>query len=653
MKATRNTPLLWAAAAVLLTAGIAGVSCTKGNPDPFQRGSVRFMASLSTSATRTIYSGEGETNGSGQMLTERIDWTDGDPIRVYSPQAVQTDGSTHVADYAVESHETVGSSGSALTSRAVVVPAAGSTDLFWVDDNTHDFFAVYPSPATAGFTTGHTLADDGVVFAPQTAGSSTVMTFTGLIPAGQTVARKGTTGNVWLPDMRPAYMLAKASFTKSEVDEDGINLQFSPKFSAFEFIVSAGEYPSVTLTSFSLTSTTGSLTGAFTIRDGADDSSADWFGPTTEGIANADITGGGNTITVDFGSEGITITNAIPLSLTVLALPQEVSGLTVSFTGVEIGTRTLNLTTTGGTPLAWPPYLKHHIHGMSFPTFADVVIMEQITWNGEYYSDAILDSITWLPNSTGDAVIPGGDAVSWAGDGTIAGMYLTRGYLTRNPVSSVDPAQMSLSGTDQLEVLSYYGTDPNSVGKEFYFDWTDLGRIMTWDSGFDGLTTGFGDAVLTIDGMTYRVPSKEDWAKMITGNRPGSTVNGTEGRRYSKVKVNLSGSSYSGEINGLLIYPDCGTFTTTATNFDTPAADFSEIPYAEYCSLCDDPTGCVFLPCAGFHSGSDWSDGNAYGDFWSSSLDTNPAGLTFHSGNVIPDAGNDMASLFPVRLIRE
>ena len=166
--------------------------------------------------------------------------------------------------------------------------------------------------------------------------------------------------------------------------------------------------------------------------------------------------------------------------------------------------------------------------------------------------------------------------------GLINGMYLTRGYLNRDPVDSVNPAQMSI-GTDQLQAISYYGTNLYNFAKKFYFTWNDLGKIMTGDSSFSG-ATGFEDAELTIDGVKYSVPSSVEWNMLTLFDRPGATVNGTARRRYSKVCVNLAGSDYagfSGKINGLLLYPDGGTFTTTATNFNSGGAAFFEISYSE------------------------------------------------------------------------
>ena len=246
--------------------------------------------------------------------------------------------------------------------------------------------------------------------------------------------------------------------------------------------------------------------------------------------------------------------------------------------------------------------------------------------------------------------------------GTMGGYYLTRGYLTRNPVSSVNPAETSLSGTDQMETLSYFDLSVTSEAYRFYINWKDLGKIMTGNSEFDG-STGFEDATLTFSGdaHTYHVPSREEWMKITTFDRPGATVNGTANRRYSKVTVNLSGSNYSGignsgTINGLLLYPDGGTFTTTATNFNTKNSAFSEISYAEYRSLCDSPTGCVFLPCAGYiNAAGNGTSGGSYACYWSSTWFNSSDACRLLVSDMDINHGLHFTKNYyvPVRLIRE
>lgn len=667
MNVRQKTLLLLAGAALLLAVGVAGVSCTKG-PGFFRPGrSIRFVASMGAGGTRTIYSGEGTTGTDGLLTRERIDWKDGDLIRIYSPQAAQSNGSTHYADYAVQSHETVGTPGAELTSRATVAVATGSSDLCWADDSEHAFFALYPSPATDGFTPGHTLEQDGVVFAPEAAGQDEVMTFTGVIPAEQTVTRRNATGYVWLPDMRPAYMLATASSTQEAASDSGINLQFVPKFSAFEFTVSAGEFYSVTLSSFTLTCTTGYLTGSYRI-------SQEDFGVTTEGIADANVTDGGRSITLNFGPSGLTFTNTAPLTFTVLALPQEVSGLTITFTGDVIGTRSLELKMADGSPISWAPYKKHHIYGLRFPTLLDVIVVDQINWEGIYYSDGSVigdpllwpaistdhpvdghldDELNWGPGDGSSSPFDGlhlgrgylGDNLTWLTEGGIggpfAGLYLSRGYLTNTADG------YALSGNDPLEILRYYGNEDVATTPRHYLRFSDLG-------------------ITSVPG--FSVPTQAQWESIIGTTRVGAQVNGVPGRHYAKVTVSLSGTEYASysSIPGLLLFPDgavleCQELEWAVVNttngdlehhsaYDTPDAAFTptiSIIYDRLLELCS--YGCAFLPCVGKNSGSGWELGGAEGLYWSTTAST---GLGITGGTVSVTTGLTDTDYFPVRMIK-
>ena len=243
--------------------------------------------------------------------------------------------------------------------------------------------------------------------------------------------------------------------------------------------------------------------------------------------------------------------------------------------------------------------------------------------------------------------------------GTINGLYLTRGFLYRSIASSVNPSQMSITDNDQISAAFYYGKDLNTYGKRCYFYFTELGKIMTGNSSFSGAS--FEDAEITIDGVKYRVPSSEDWFLMTVYDRPGSTVNGVSGRKYSKVNVDLTGSDYTGisnslHINGLLLYPDGGNFKTSVTNFNDILQPFETISFSEYRRLCDGSSRCVFLPYLGIFQSTFWVGGNEYGSYWSSNYDNvHYQGYFLHvSGNqIIPRCDNNSTRLHPVRLLRE
>ena len=585
-------------AAGLLAAAIAGVACTKNLLQG--RGEFRFTISASKTGTKTSYSGQGTTQG--DILTnERIDWTFGDLIRVYSPEAALPDDETvHFADYSVVEHPDYpgGLDGSDRLKSYAGLAAYSGSSLFNTSAATYHFFAAYPSPVTSGMPSGYSF-QDGV--------------FTGVIPKNQTVHQKSAGSYVYLPDMRLAYMLASSTVTITEEGQN-IPLDFYPKFSAFEFTVDAGDYSKVTLRSMSLKSTAGYLAGTFSIAQES-------FGPTETGIPDDDISDSGTSITVDFGDSGIAVEKGHPVSITIITMAQSVSGLKVTFTGDEIGARSLLLKKADGSAISFGPYCKNVISGLRFPTTADAIIMDSIIWDGEYWSSVYGDVIAWDSSISFDATVPGGDNINWTPDwglsGPFGGLYLSKGYLTQDASD-----KFTLSGEDQLEILRYYGESLSSFPIH-YHQWDDM-----YEAAVDGFT------VPTLDQWKTVIGYVEESSGYVS-YRSGATVNGESGKHYSLVTIDLSGSDYESyglsggsAIKGLLLFPDnadilCPELSVFDLNYD----DFTgTISYDRLQRLCEGADGCAFLPCAGeCFDRSDWNNAGSSGRYWSSTLENSSA----------------------------
>lgn len=262
-----------------------------------------------------------------------------------------------------------------------MLSADNGNGLGWLDsDDTHYFYAVYPSPGVTGAQS--TIA----------AGEGNAVTVTGVIPATQTLSWSGTTGT---PDMKYAYMYASASSTPSS----SVNLTFQPQFTAFQFEIGIAQsdgytydYGSITLTEFTLTTcnTDYPLVGTFSI-DGNPDGKT----------ITATGTGLGTTVPI-----GQTLTAGNPLILTVFALPQELHDLTISFTGNEIGTRTLALMK-NGEYMSFDKCKKYRFYGMYFPKVGIVTSGEGIiNWNGSCSILTDGNPVAWtgfeLNNSEGE-----------------------------------------------------------------------------------------------------------------------------------------------------------------------------------------------------------------------------------------------------------
>ena len=133
-----------------------------------------------------------------------------------------------------------------------------------------------------------------------------------------------------------------------------------PECTILEFEVNSGNNPEVDLTSFTLTSAEGqnALAGDFSLPASEADSTMFSFTNTSQYV------------TIDFTKlpEGkLTVTKDKPATFAVVALPRAYSGLSVTFTGEPIGTRTLRLDYSDGAPITFKALKRHRIHGLSLP----------------------------------------------------------------------------------------------------------------------------------------------------------------------------------------------------------------------------------------------------------------------------------------------
>lgn len=357
---------------ILLLVAAAAVSCNKTET---RINEIHFVPSSTgfsdQSGTRTVFTGE-KVGG-----VERIDWVAGDILRIYCGEGTMGGSSNrHYCDYAVTAASSSGSS----VCTATINPATDLHGMQW-GTGTHYFYAMYPSPATEGLE-GVSFEDGAMVFA---------------MPAVQTITRKENTGT-WLPDMKYAPMLA---YSTVEANANSVPLTFSPKYTAFTFSVNKMNYQSIHLREFTLTAKSGNLTGVYTI------------GHSANGDFNAAVTSvenGGQIITVNL--DGVVMDATTPdFTLTVMAVPESLSGLTIGYTGDEIGTRTLALSYSNGNPIVFAPYKKFIIKGLTFPEGEGIVSLGKIEWDGSM-TIAEPFSITW-DGMTNNA---GVDSITWDGN---------------------------------------------------------------------------------------------------------------------------------------------------------------------------------------------------------------------------------------------
>ena len=316
---------MWAALALVLLA-----ACQK---TPQSGQIVRFTA-VSQPAVLTKVQYTGVLSGT----TERIDWKQGDAIRIYSSGAkASNDPSYYWADYAVTSDGTA--DGAVSKAKISVTLSSSQGGLTWgTDANT--FYAIYPSP--------------GSVDAAGTVRGTSGTPFNGTIPTAQegtTISVKdlsnqsGPNINVYYPTNASAYHLAYASMSEPDTEA---TLAFDPAYTAFH--ISAGHKdgdPNITIKSVTLKAAPDkAVAGDFTAYYGG---SAWTFG--CPGYAS----GSNDAITFTFKDGNHVLSGTDKVEFVLYALPQDLTKLTLDFlvdvTGVGTDLhRTLELkTATAGT----------------------------------------------------------------------------------------------------------------------------------------------------------------------------------------------------------------------------------------------------------------------------------------------------------------
>ena len=297
---------------------------------------IRFSAvAKSDAATKTVYSGE-VVGGS-----ERINWEAGDIIRIASDLA-RTEGGDNYADYTLGAPEASG-----VNSTSKATPSGGS-GLEW-GTGTHHFWGIYPS---------HAITVSGSASASGLSIPATQNVIDDVAHKTEEPAR-----TTFAPDLSNAWMLAD----KSGVAEGASNftLDFYPAFTAFEFTLGSQDAVPLKIKSFTISSTTSELAGTFAVTAFADG------GASTYGSVSSAST----SISVSFG-EGVDVTQTKSLTFTVLALPQVLDNLSITFNiekGGASSYRTLPLkyssthATHPGEFISFAACKKHRITGLALP----------------------------------------------------------------------------------------------------------------------------------------------------------------------------------------------------------------------------------------------------------------------------------------------
>lgn len=264
----------------------------------------------------------------GDIVDDKIEvlWVPGvDRMDIACPQAVGAPD--HQAEYMVSAEDatTAGpGDNTAADDTASVLVRKSAVGLQWSAENTHHFFASYPSKAMIAEKLETTLSQEernalGIKLEDNNA------TLTGYIPLNQSPSSSQISGNKdeWVikPDMSYAYMTAKSNIDRSQSGQ-GVGLLFESQVAALEFQIVAND--------FKYTPTTGQSIPTLRIMliQLESVSGQDLAGHFTYAFNNGEVTSqniagsGYNKITQSFGTSGLELTpNTGTLTTTFFLLP--------------------------------------------------------------------------------------------------------------------------------------------------------------------------------------------------------------------------------------------------------------------------------------------------------------------------------------------
>lgn len=341
----------------LLCMGLAIIGCVEDNLEPenggsYKEGEIVFTATAVAEkvTTKTVYGDP--INGSIPVM-----WEHGDRIQIVCPQSEE-----------VQSVEySIGTTDKTANSKAATIAKTGDIGLRWSDATTHNFYAMYPSPASSAATTDAITLDTND-------GTSVIMT--GHIPASQkelkvTESTVGTNKHyIYEPDMSYAYMVAEGTSTNNgEQTPDGVKLNFSPLFTTLQFDLSIPSIGNVTtdnyiwLKSVTVKSTNSVIAGDLTYK----------FTATTPESKLTASSAATPSVSIEFANYvALAAGDVCTVTLFILPTYSTVAGSKDLKLTVEYMNAGKMFSKTATINVAITPYKKHHFKDVNLPEISDI-----------------------------------------------------------------------------------------------------------------------------------------------------------------------------------------------------------------------------------------------------------------------------------------
>lgn len=174
------------------------------------------------------------------------------------------------------------------------------------------------------------------------------------------------------------------------------------------------------------------------------------------------------------------------------------------------------------------------------------------------------------------------------------------------------------------------------------------------DGTYSGSFKDWGENAITNGGNTansWRTPTNDEWTYFME-TRPGATVGATANARYTDATIN---TDVSGGVNGRIMFPDGVTFATDeATTWGTINANSdwtTKCTAAQWTAL--ETKGCVFMPAAGYRTGSEGGGAGERGRYWLATEKEIDSAYSSFFGTASGTAANDYYRHFgrSVRLV--
>ena len=653
MKLKTFKTIVFVIAAILLLC-----SCQKEFRYMQEGDSINFTAGSGFSQTKAAYSGVANSAGT----IERIDWQEGDLLRIYCAQA--SEPSVHYADYSVKSVDTLASG--SMVSTAHIEPFSEISDddgLCWGEGD-HTFYAVFPSPATTG---GITTSISGSEVSANISGSQ----------APVNVINSGV-NYMAVADLRNMLMTAKAGPYTAETmpDEDHVFLAFTPLTTAVKFTITNQTKAALTLKSVSLTSASSPLTGPFSVD--IDDESNQ---PETVNLGNTVVsydytypncqyTGSTSsttkTVTLNFATPitlayDADIANCGSLTFTFFLQPcDNFNDLTFKLVKSDDSWMSTKLGYTDGTGILFPRFKKTEVNGVFVP--------EGAQWTVKYGPtvqswDTDTDDINPMPETGGDPFVTSWDTVDdeleltdpyngheyveiaglkWATCNVGAntpkdyGWYFSwagkTGYVRDGTKWVTAQGGSELSGGFSWANTPYHeGIDPNHNWKKYI----PTGKTTYWSGG------GSPDSKLSLElvddaaranwGGSWRMPTQAEFQKLYEAC--GGTGNSCNPPALPSAN------------------PGKGIYWVS--NSQTYISDYNGVTGILFC----DGVNKLFFVVAGYGVDGNLNDEGFSGRYWSGSVYSNPPYnayyMSFVSNNVKTDDANGRKQGFPVRPVSD